>query len=48
MAIVKKLERINLERDSSHSEVDCTYSIIHGPVGKKFDFVNREWPLLIV
>jgi hypothetical protein len=36
MAIVKKLERINLERDSSHSEVDCTYSIIPGPVGKKF------------
>jgi hypothetical protein len=35
MAIVKKLERIDLERDSIHSEVDCTYSIIRGPAGQK-------------
>jgi len=36
MAVVKKLERVNLERDSSHTEVACTYSIIHGPAGEKF------------
>ena len=36
MAIVRKLERISLERDSSHSEVDCTYSIIQGSAGQKF------------
>jgi len=35
MAIVKKLERIILERDSNHSEVDCTYSVIQGPEGQK-------------
>jgi hypothetical protein len=36
MAIVKRLERINLERDSSHTEVECTYSIIRGTAGQKF------------
>lgn len=36
MAIVRKLERINLERDSNHSEVECTYSIIQGLDGQKF------------
>jgi hypothetical protein len=36
MAIVKKLERINLERDSHHSEVDCTYSIIQGREGHRY------------
>jgi hypothetical protein len=34
MAIVRKLERITLERDSSHSEASCTYSIIQGDGGK--------------
>ncbi|HEX8561187.1 MAG TPA: hypothetical protein VF668_24045 [Pyrinomonadaceae bacterium] len=36
MAIVKKLSRVTLERDSAHSEVDCTYSIILGKDGEKY------------
>ena len=28
MAIVRKLDKLNLERDSKHTEVECTYSII--------------------
>src|SRR5882724_2251697 len=36
MAIVRKLERITLDRESKHSEVDeCTYSIIQGEDGGK-------------
>jgi hypothetical protein len=36
MAIVRKLIRINLYRDTTHSEVnDCTYSIIQGEDGRK-------------
>lgn len=36
MAIVRKLIRITLDRDSKHSEVnDCTYSIIEGEDGRK-------------
>jgi hypothetical protein len=34
MAIVRKLERISLERDSTHSEASCTYSVIQGDAGK--------------
>jgi len=35
LAIVRKLERLELEKDSSHSEADCTYDIIvYG--GEKF------------
>ena len=32
MAIVRKLERVDLQKDSKHTEVDCTYSIfeVHG------------------
>ena len=33
MAIVRKLERITLEHDSRHSEVNCTYSIIQDDDG---------------
>ena len=33
MAIVRQLEKINLERDSRHTEVECTYSIINEPDG---------------
>lgn len=33
MAIVNKLDKIVLERDSKHSEVNCTYSIVE--VGDK-------------
>ena len=35
MAIVRKLERVDLERDSKHTEVDCTYSIVETN-GKKY------------
>jgi hypothetical protein len=34
MAVVRKLKRISLEQGSKHSEVDCTYSIIHDDDGK--------------
>ena len=33
MAIVRTLERQDLERDSSHTEVECTYSIVHSAEG---------------
>ena len=33
MAIVRKLERLSLERDSKHTEVECTYSIINASDG---------------
>ena len=28
MAIVRKMERMQLEHNSKHTEVDCTYSIV--------------------
>jgi hypothetical protein len=34
MAIVRKLKRITLEHGSSHSEANCTYSIIQDDNGK--------------
>jgi hypothetical protein len=36
MAIVRKLEPIVLDRDSKHTEVDCTYTVISGEHGKKY------------
>lgn len=36
MAIVRKLDPLTLEKDSKHSEVDCTYSIVTDNQGKKF------------
>lgn len=33
MAIVRKLEKITLERDSKHTEVECTYSVINSVDG---------------
>jgi len=33
MAIVRNLEKINLERDSAHTEVEGTYSIINSAEG---------------
>lgn len=36
MAIVKKLARINMDRDSSHTEVECTYTVIQGKEGEKY------------
>ncbi|RRA49182.1 methionyl-tRNA formyltransferase [Acidipila sp. EB88] len=35
MALVGRLEQQTLERDGHHSEVDCTYSIVHDSDGKK-------------
>ena len=36
MAIVRRLELLALEKDSPHSEVDCTYSIVHDDKGKGY------------
>ena len=36
MAIVRKLEQIALDRDSEHTEVDCTYTVITDKRGKKY------------
>jgi len=34
MAIVRRLEPLTLERESRHSEVSCTYSIVEDEEGK--------------
>lgn len=50
MAIIRKMEKIELERDTRHTEVDCTYSIISNPDGKKYlqidtyGSINRKIP----
>jgi hypothetical protein len=36
MAIVRRLECLALEKDSPHTEVDCTYSILHDDRGHGF------------
>jgi hypothetical protein len=33
MAIVRRLNHLALEKDTAHTEVDCTYSIIHDDNG---------------
>ena len=35
MGIVNKLNRITLEKISSHQPVECTYSIVYGNNGEK-------------
>ena len=35
MAIVRKLELRKLEKDSRHTDVTCTYSIVEEPNGAK-------------
>ena len=40
MAVVRKLERRDLERDTFHSETEGTYSIICGPRGEKYLQIN--------
>ena len=35
MAIVRKLEKVELEHNSKHTEVDCTYSIVESD-GQKY------------
>lgn len=36
MAIVRKLEKVDLERDSKHSEANCTYAVVMDAEGNKF------------
>jgi len=36
MAIVRKLDPIQLDHDSKHSEVDCTYSVVEDDKGNKY------------
>lgn len=35
MAIIRKLDLIHSDRDSKHSEVDCTYSVVEDEKGNK-------------
>ena len=34
MAVVRKLEQAKLEKGSSHTEVECTYSIVESNEGR--------------
>ncbi len=36
MALVDKLEQQNLEKESKHSKVDCTYALVRNSDGQKF------------
>jgi hypothetical protein len=36
MAIVRRLEHVALEKDTAHTEVDCTYSIVHDDRGEVY------------
>ena len=36
MAIVRKLTQVQLEKESKHTEVDCTYSIVESNDGTKY------------
>ncbi len=36
MAIVRRLEPLALEKDTPHTEVECTYSIIHDEKGRGY------------
>jgi len=36
MAIFRKFEEIKLDRDSRHTEVNCTYAILKGDDGEKY------------
>lgn len=36
MAVVRRLDSVTLEKDSPHSEVDCTYSIISDGDGQRY------------
>ena len=49
MALVKKLQRIDKQRNSVHHEVQCTYSIFTDVLGEKilqidtYGSANREY-----
>ncbi len=34
MAVVRKLKREPLQRESKHTEVDCTYCVVSSPEGR--------------
>ena len=36
MAIVRRLEGLALEKDTPHSEADCSYSIVHDENGRRY------------
>jgi len=36
LAIVRKLSRIQLEKDTKHTEVNCTYSVVESEDGKRY------------
>jgi hypothetical protein len=36
MAIVRRLKPLTLEKESPHSEVECTYSIVHDDAGRGY------------
>jgi hypothetical protein len=35
MAVVHRLERVTLEKDSPHTDVECTYSIVTDDQGRR-------------
>lgn len=35
MAIVRKLEKLDLERDSTHKDVDATFSVVTDETGRR-------------
>jgi hypothetical protein len=36
MAVVRRLEQISLDKDSPHTEVECTYSIVTDNQGHRY------------
>jgi hypothetical protein len=36
MALITRLEKITMDRNAHHEEVECTYSIINGDNGERF------------
>ena len=36
MALIEKLEKMTLERDSPHKVVRCSYSIVNGEDGQRY------------
>ena len=40
MAIVRKLEHAALEKDTAHSEADCTYTIVHDKNGAGYQQID--------
>jgi hypothetical protein len=50
MAIIRKWDPITSDRDSKHTEVDCTYTIVSDEGGQKYlqidtyESVNRKIP----